>query len=165
MDLASRRKSQAVAPMMGLIAAKRMSRHWASRIGAGRNSSVIAAPIVKLENSYRLEPKAKFDVKAARDIVQELLAEHLDDAAPYNPRTAVMLTKTLTDSIKNRLKGDMYFDRYRLIVYVTISEKRDQSMVVSSRCIWNDRFDTSVTASHCGKTMACVATVFAVSLE
>uniref|UniRef100_A0A1I8FLI3 Transposase n=1 Tax=Macrostomum lignano TaxID=282301 RepID=A0A1I8FLI3_9PLAT len=95
MDLASRRKSQAVAPMMGLIAAKRMSRHWASRIGAGRNSSVIAAPIVKAGDSYPV-------------------------------------------------KGDMYFDRYRLIVYVTISEKRDQSMVVSKQVAsGNDRFDST----------------------
>jgi hypothetical protein len=119
-------------------------------------TTTVSEPIAKL--SY----KEKVPVQAMKEILQVCIQEQLKDSK-YDGEKAGEWSKTLSDSIKNKLKG-LGYDRYKFIVQVVIGERREQGVRSGTRCFWDSGTDNQASENYVNDYLFCVATAFAVYL-
>jgi tctex1 domain-containing protein 2 len=119
-------------------------------------SMTVSEPIAKL--SY----KEKVPVQAMKEILQVCIQEQLKDSR-YDGEKAGEWSKTLSDSIKNKLKG-LGYDRYKYVVQVVIGERREQGIRSGTRCFWDANTDNMASENYVNDYLFCVATAFAVYL-
>ena len=111
------------------------------------------------ENTYRLEPKTRFPeikVKAVLNEVLEKLGSHT-----YSPTNSPFLAKLLSTRVLEKVKR-LNIEGYKIVCLVTIGSKVSQGLRIASRCLWNDQFDTVVTASFEKKDFFAVGTVYGI---
>jgi hypothetical protein len=58
------------------------------------------------------------------------------------------LSKDIADKIKEKCKEELNLPRYKLIVQVTIGQKKDQGARVTSRCLWDTSTDRYASTSY-----------------
>ena len=119
-------------------------------------------PIYK-ENTYKLEPDRKFQQEKAETIIAETLREHLTGRT-YECARMGQDTRMLSDIIKERVKG-LKLERFKIITYVTISEKHKFDMKMVSRCIWDAEFDTYASSTFENPSLTAIGMVFAIYQE
>ena len=119
-----------------------------------------------LENTYLLEPKTRFPeikVKAVLNEVLEKLESHT-----YSPTHSPFLAKLLSTRVLENVKR-LNIERYKIVCLVTtsvtIGSNASQGLRIASRCLWNDQFDTVVSASFETKDFFAVGTVYGIYYE
>lgn len=119
----------------------------------------------QMENTYQLEPKEEEDFKYGQveHAIDNILRANIGDKR-FDPVETPDLTKHLSTLIKQEVK-DFGFNRYKLVVNVTIGQKKGQGMAAVSRCIWSDKTDNSASGSYQNKHLFCVATVHAIYFD
>ena len=118
--------------------------------------------VPRLENTYRLEPKATFPEGKIRQLITETLGtlkSHTYDPM-HSPFQAKLLSSRLLDQVKQ-----IHIDRYKLVCLVTIASKANQGMEIASRCLWNAEFDTFVSVKFEGNQFFAIATVYGIYYE
>ena len=120
-------------------------------------------PRLTYENTYHLEPKEKFQASKVKAIIEDVLNSRLKDEV-YDPKSCRQWVKTLSEIIKGRVK-DLKYERYKLVVTVTIGQLKDQGFRMGSRCCWDAKQDTFATASFRNKTLFAVGSVWGVYYE
>ncbi|KAI0232387.1 Tctex1 domain-containing protein 1 [Lamellibrachia satsuma] len=146
--------------IFSLMASKRLARQIASRVYARR--SIVAkerARRVRLEPTYRTGPTRPFQSHLARDVIRQVVDSRLARVS-YSAERAAALGASLSDEIKASVKR-LNFDRYKYVVTVTLGEKNDQELVVTSRCAWDADSDNSATYEWQANDMFCCVVVFA----
>lgn len=108
-------------------------------------------------------PLRKFNPTEVNREIDRILATTLS-GVKYDPKRASILSKSLSESIKGKVKT-MKFPRYKFIAVVTISSKSNQSMFVGSQCVWNAETDSYATGHFSNDSLIAVATVFATFKE
>ena len=78
-------------------------------------------------------------VQKVREIIAKVLKENLTDK-DYDPRVMSRRCLELSEVIKERVK-QLDMRRFKIVCMVIIGQNADQSMVVSSRCLWNFNYD------------------------
>lgn len=146
--------------LMGIFAAKRLTNKLRARV-LERRAAEKAMP---KEPTYRMEPLKKFQPKKVEDAIKEVVGERINDKTEYNPRISKMLTRVISEEVKQKVKS-LNFDRYKLVCMVTIGEKRDQTMLCTSRCIWDTRFDSYSAYTFENPRMFCTVTVYGIYAE
>lgn len=130
----------------------------------GRKSK---AQDVKLENTYRMQPKEeeRFLYWRLRPVMQETLEDSLGNYA-YSSVTAGQKACEMAQVIRDRVK-DAGFLRYKLVVQVQLLPRRsDLSITVGSRAVWSiECGDTSVDVQYSTKNVRALATVYAFYFE
>ncbi|KAK7495873.1 hypothetical protein BaRGS_00012863 [Batillaria attramentaria] len=150
--------------IMGVLGANRFLRKV--RASLKEKESTLGepqAPQQLLEPTYRLEPKVPFKPSQVLEMLKETLNEQLEGRT-YRPKLATTLCRLLTDEIRNKVKK-MGFDRHRVVVTVLLCEIKDQGIVASSRCSWDDKRDSFATHTFQNKSLFCTVTVFGVYKE
>ncbi|KAK3591576.1 hypothetical protein CHS0354_041623 [Potamilus streckersoni] len=120
------------------------------------------APVMKYyENTYRTEPKdgKQFSVPNAEQIIRYTLETYLK-GKEYHPKRCAILSKSLAELIKERIKGSG-IERYKLVSHVLIAENKGQSTRYVSRCLWSNEFDNYATATYETKDFIAIGSVFA----
>jgi hypothetical protein len=74
------------------------------------------------------------------------------------------LLSPCADDIRERVKA-MGFDRHKLVVHVTIGERKCQTYSCCSRCLWDTATDGFASESFQNETLFCSAQVFALYFE
>lgn len=120
-------------------------------------------PRLTYENTYQLEPKEKFQASKVREIIEDVLKSTLKDDA-YDPKACRQSVKTLCEIIKGRVK-ELKYERYKIVVTVSIGQLKDQGFRMGSRCCWDAKMDTYATASFRNKSLFAVGTVWGVYYE
>lgn len=122
-------------------------------------------PPIRYENSYRLGPdeNQKFNLTTIKKLVSEILDKHLQNAK-YDPVKSKEMTRFLCDEIKAKIKAIVY-KRYKIIVNVAIGQSLGQSLVMTSRSLWNTETDTHCTIEYSNNTLYAIVTVFAAYYE
>ena len=115
------------------------------------------------ENTYKLEPDRRFDVKKAKEIVDTILDENFEDVV-YDPVGMGSQCKKVSQMIKNGLKN-MKFQRYKFVCSVTIGQSKNQGIRMASRYLWDAKRDTWLNATYSNHSLFVVATVFAMYYE
>ncbi|KAL3874938.1 hypothetical protein ACJMK2_037890 [Sinanodonta woodiana] len=120
------------------------------------------APVLKYyENTYKTEPSdgKQFSVPKAEQIIRYTLETYLK-GKEYHPKRCAILSKSLAELIKERIKGSG-IERYKLVSHVLIAENKGQSTRCVSRCLWSKEFDNYATATYETKDFTAVGSVFA----
>ena len=120
-------------------------------------------PRLTFENTYQLEPKGKFQTSKVKEIIEDVLKSQLKDET-YDPKSSRQFVKTLCEIIKGRVK-ELKYERYKIVVTVTIGQLKDQGFRMGSRCCWDAKLDTFATGSFRNKTLFAVGTVWGVYYE
>eukprot|EP00128_Syssomonas_multiformis_P004435 Colp12_sorted_trinity150504_noHs@19083 len=120
-------------------------------------------PRQQFENTYRMEPMKKFQVKPVQDIIQEVLQKHLQDEK-YSAQTCRQMTKTLCTIIQSKVE-ELKFDRYKIVVIVMIGEMKGHGVRFGSRCLWNTETDNFASAFFKNSSLYAVGNVYGLFYE
>ena len=121
-------------------------------------------PRPKYENTYRLEPRRKFEASKVKAIIDNVFESHLKKEEMYDHNANRQLARSLAEIIKLRVK-DLNYERYKIVSSVTIGQMKDQGLRVGSRCCWDPKWDTYAESSFKNKHLFAVATVWAIYYE
>ncbi|XP_069473588.1 dynein light chain Tctex-type protein 2B [Ambystoma mexicanum] len=116
------------------------------------------APVV--ENTYCIRPnyQHKFRPSTVKEMIHAILKAELANKM-YNPDDVPQMTKSLSESIKNKLK-DMGYDRYKMVVQVVIGEQRGEGVKMAARCFWDADTDSYAQDVFMNDSLFCVAAAF-----
>ena len=142
------------------LAAKRMSRGSSL---LKRAADAEQGPLVQ-EPTYRMEPKTKFRSSAAEKVIKDVLEDRLENFQYTDPKLSATITRILTDEIKDGVKV-CCFDRYKIVVVVTLSQKCQQGIMATSRCNWDTKNDNFATYTFENANIVCSASVYGVYME
>jgi hypothetical protein len=70
------------------------------------------------------------------------------------------LSKDLCDKIKARCLQELTIPRYKVVVQVTIGQRKDQGVRVTSRCLWDTSTDNYACANYQNEHLWVNALVF-----
>jgi len=114
------------------------------------------------ENTYMIKPnfRNKFRPVAVKNIIHEILGEELG-GKQYNAEETGNWTRTISDSIKDKLKG-MEYDRYKIVVQVVIGEQRGEGVKFAARCLWDSDTDNYAQDIYTNESLFCVAVAYGV---
>eukprot|EP01026_Neomeris_dumetosa_P020250 TRINITY_DN1815_c0_g2_i1.p2 TRINITY_DN1815_c0_g2~~TRINITY_DN1815_c0_g2_i1.p2 ORF type:complete len:154 (+),score=14.20 TRINITY_DN1815_c0_g2_i1:558-1019(+) len=124
------------------------------------------------EHRYVKEPvtleECQEDGKFQRHVVQSLIRHTLHErlaTETYHPERAPIVSNLLASELQDRVAG-LGYDRYKLIVHVSLSGKDGQAMRMVSRCLWdNTGADNFASSFYENDSIYCVCQVFAVYCE
>ncbi|XP_052777550.1 dynein light chain Tctex-type 5-A-like [Mya arenaria] len=120
-------------------------------------------PVVFYENTYKLTPDCKVHEGKIRDAIQTVLEENITENK-YDPSICGSKCKIITEIMKERVK-QLDMNRFKFVCMANIGQLYDQSMVVTSRCLWDHRFDNAVSVTHKSGDIIAVGLVFAIYAE
>lgn len=121
--------------------------------------------LIRYENTYRMEPDDDHRVDIAR--LRRVATSVIDTAVStykYDPKQGEEFACALADRVRAQIK-QLPFSRYKIIVQVVIGQKRDQDLRVTSRCIWDVKFDRHFTISKETNDAYVTVTMFLVYTE
>ncbi|CAK9825775.1 Dynein light chain Tctex-type 5 [Anthophora retusa] len=92
--------------------------------------------VPKYQNTYRLEPFRYFDVEVVDKMVKDLMESRLSYVTSYHPNQMAKLSFEIGSELQKALcKKD--YDRYKLVVQVSIVQRLDQSIHAGFQCLWD----------------------------
>lgn len=111
-------------------------------------------------DTYHIRPnhQQKFRPAVVKECIREIVREGLS-GVQYNPEEVPELTRSLADSVKDKVKNSG-FDKYKLVVHVVIGEQRGQGVKMSSRCFWDADTDSYAEDVFMNDSLFCVVAVF-----
>ncbi|XP_015438914.1 PREDICTED: tctex1 domain-containing protein 1-like [Dufourea novaeangliae] len=112
----------------------------------------------KYQNSYRLEAYNPFKVDAVDKIVKMTMINKLEDIS-YDAAVCPEVCKSVAGYIREKIKR-LNFDRYKIIINVTIIEKTGQSVQSSVGFLWDPEKDNYSTFTYEARTFHAYCCVF-----
>ncbi|XP_058065801.1 dynein light chain Tctex-type 5 [Anopheles bellator] len=130
-------------------------------------SAMIASdipPVCKFLPSYRLCSRNPFNREACEVIMRESLDKSLQ-GVEYSSYFAPSLCQQICEDIKSRVK-ELKFDRYKIIVTVTIGERYMQSLKAISQFLWDAEKDSYATCIYdASPSLVAVGTIYAIYFD
>jgi len=120
-------------------------------------------------STYALSPQKKFDFPRAQKLLQLEINRRcgkISKTIRYDPKLSIELVRDLAQRLRRVIKSD--YLRYKMIVLVSIvqaipTQQTHQSLIIASRCLWNQDTDGAITVkSQLGYDMVAIATAFVV---
>ena len=105
----------------------------------------------------------RFSTRLVKEVIQNTLKTSTK-WQEYDPKTASIVSKELSELIKEKVK-QLNYTRYKIIVQVTLGQKRGQCTRVTSRCLWDVNTDNFATDYAETQTCFCSAQVYALYIE
>lgn len=141
------------------------TRAWQRLAKKSKASSQPQKPVVRLENTYRLEPVSgtEFSPEKVENVIRDVLDSRLN-AVTYHPARSKTLATDLSTVIKGRVKM-LDFKRYKIVCNVIVMENKDQGVQVASRCIWNSSTDNFATYTYRNSSVIAIAYVHGAYFE
>ena len=118
---------------------------------------------VTYENTYKMAPNVAFPENKIKEVVEKILSRELSNTQ-YDAENCREMTARISDIIKREIK-DLDLDRYKLVCIVHIGQRGNQEIKVGSRCLWDVRLDTYISAEYQNTSLFAIATVFGIYFE
>lgn len=120
------------------------------------------------ENTYITDPEgygsnAKFRRHKVESTLRQVMKERMENQQ-YDPVKGAQIAKQLADDLRERIKG-LGYDRYKLVIQVTLGQKIGQAMRIVSRCLWDSSADSFASEVYENESLYCVCQVFALYYE
>ncbi|CAF0877805.1 unnamed protein product [Rotaria sp. Silwood1] len=121
--------------------------------------------LIRYENTYRMEPDDdhKADIARLRRVATSVI-ETAISGYKYDPNQGKQFSLALAERVRNQIK-QLPFQRYKIVVQVSIGEKKGQDLRVASRCIWDLKWDRHLTISKETSDAYVTVTIFLVYTE
>eukprot|EP00729_Bicosta_minor_P004120 gene4120-14860_t len=120
-------------------------------------------PRTPLENTYKMKPDRKFEVKPVKELIEKVLKEQLEEEK-YDARASRQMAKTLSTIITNRVKA-LKYERYKIVTTVTVGQIADQGVRVASRCLMDQETDQFASGTFKNSSLFGIATVYGFYFE
>lgn len=127
------------------------------------SSAEVPQPEVKYENTYKMLPDYRFLESKVEDIMRNVFTENITEKE-YDPQAMGQKCKLTSEIIKEKVKS-LNMHRFKIICHVLAAQKGDQSMMITSRCLWDQRFDNSATVTIKRGEYFVIGMVFVVYAE
>merc|ERR1712087_1036118 len=124
------------------------------------------APIIEIwENTYRMEPQKKFKAHLAKNQIDIVFAEHLNDDLKYDDVENIKsLSQKISAEIKDKIKA-LDIPRYKIVVQTFIGQLKGQSVLIGSRWLWNSNTDNYASVQWKNNHVYVTSIAFATYLE
>jgi hypothetical protein len=121
--------------------------------------------LIRYENTYRMEPDDdhKVDLARLRRVTTGVI-ESVISGYKYDPKQGKQFSLGLAERVRSQIK-QLPFHRYKLIVQVTIGQKKGQDLRVASRCMWDVKWDRHLTITKETQDAYVTVTIFLVYTE
>ncbi|KAF8073065.1 NUDT1 [Scenedesmus sp. PABB004] len=161
--LISTRGTAQAGPTSAQRAPRRASSTAAPASGAAMDAGGAPPREVVYENTYITGPAgygegAKFARHRVQAVLKAVLKERMDKQQ-YDPVKAAQTTKHLAEDLREKVKA-LGYERYKLVVQVTLGQKKGQAMRIVSRCLWDTATDSFVSEYYENDSLYCVCQVF-----
>jgi hypothetical protein len=139
---------------------------------ARRQSSRTSVPragydrrLIRYENTFRMEPDNdhRVDLVRLRRVATSVI-ETAISSYQYDPKQGKQFSLALADHVRSQIK-QLPFQRYKLVVLVSIGQKRGQDLRIASRCMWDVKLDRHLTISKETQDAYVTVTIFLVYTE
>ncbi|KAL6260332.1 hypothetical protein P5V15_007863 [Pogonomyrmex californicus] len=117
----------------------------------------------KYQNNYRMDPQNPFKIDLVDKIVKSVMNNRLDEFA-YDDAEIAKLCGDIAAEIRRRVKK-LNFDRYKIVVTITIIEKSSQSIETTLGFLWDSERDKYSAFSFEGRTFHAQCSVFGIYYE
>ncbi|XP_073811501.1 dynein light chain Tctex-type protein 2B isoform X2 [Musca autumnalis] len=108
---------------------------WNTQISKFALLAVTTKPSVRYMPTYRLEAMRPLNKEVCENIMKAVMEETFENFT-YTPKASLQFCAQISEEIKCRIKAKNY-DRYRLIVIVTIGEKLMQGYYSYVNFLWD----------------------------
>ena len=108
-------------------------------------------------------PGQKFMKRDVEKLLKQQLEEKLADK-PYNYEESLNWSKELSGDIQQAVRN-LGYQRYKIIVSVSIIEACQQGVRLASRCIWDTETDNFAEYTFSSESMHATALVFGLYWE
>ncbi|NXI79973.1 TC1DA protein, partial [Rhipidura dahli] len=108
-------------------------------------------------------PARRFPVAAVDGILREEVAKALGGLR-YEPGPCREAARDIAEVVKARVK-ELGVPRYKIVVVTLIGQLGEQSLQVSSRCLWDPGTDTFSSYVFKNSSLFAVANVYGVYFE
>ena len=110
------------------------------------------------------DPDSRFQPNTVHKLANDVLFKNLSGVG-YEDQEAKRLSLALSDEIKAKIRTTSISNRYKIIVQVTIGEKKRQAVRCTSRCLWDKSTDNYTTVNYQNESLWAVATIFGLYTE
>ncbi|WIA09317.1 hypothetical protein OEZ85_008724 [Tetradesmus obliquus] len=125
-------------------------------------SSSYGGPMKEIvyENTYITDPAgygegAKFQRGKVQDILRAVLKERMEKQQ-YDPVKAAQISKHIAEDLREKVKA-LGYERYKLVIQVTLGQKKGQAMRIVSRCLWDTNTDNFASEYYENDSLYCVS--------
>jgi hypothetical protein len=120
------------------------------------------------ENTYITSPSgygegSKFQRHKVQAILKSVLKERMEKQQ-YDPVKAAQISKHIAEDLREKVKA-LGYDRYKLVIQVTLGQKKGQAMRIVSRCLWDTSTDSFASEYVENESLYCVCQVFGLYFE
>ncbi|KAG7210190.1 hypothetical protein KM043_011747 [Ampulex compressa] len=115
------------------------------------------------QNSYCLESNNSFKIDPVDRIIKMVMINNLEDIA-YDSTQCPKICNSVAADIRKRVKK-LRFDRYKLVVSVTIIEKTSQSLETAMGFLWDAEKDNYSTFACEFRTFHAYCFIFGLYYE
>lgn len=121
---------------------RRITRMFQSIRRSRPNQSVIFRPILQYQPTYRLKSQNPFDARVVEDLLEKLIESQMEPLGKiqFTEDFVKPLCKNISEEVLTAVKAKN-FDRYRILVNVTVGEKFHQSFHQSTSYLWDAETD------------------------
>jgi len=119
--------------------------------------------VVILTETSKTRQGYKFMRGPVQKILTDTIKERLE-GTQYDPLKSAQIAKELADTVKERVKN-LGYERYKLVVQVTVGEKTGQALRLASRCLWDTATDNFASDFYENSSVFCVGMVFGLYYE
>ncbi|CAO1421044.1 unnamed protein product [Diamesa hyperborea] len=122
---------------------------------------------MKYMNSYRLESKNPFNREEVEKILQNVMKKELkkyEKFEKFDNKTSLALSRTMSEEVLTQIKSKNY-DRYKIIVVITIGERFLQGLCIQSKNLWDPTRDFSVSFIEDNPRYFAIGNCYGIYLE
>lgn len=143
--------------------APRITRMFQSMSTHKPRHTVIIRPIRKFLPTYRLESQNPFNARVVEDLIKKIIESQMElrGKIKFETRSSLTLCRSLSEEVLNAVKAKNY-DRFRIIVTVTVGEKLHQSFCQSASYLWDAENDAMANYVYDRPNIFVITTVYGV---
>ncbi|NWS84193.1 TC1DA protein, partial [Toxostoma redivivum] len=108
-------------------------------------------------------PGGRFPVAAVQEILREELGSALRERR-YEPGPCRQAARDIAQAVEARVKA-LAVPRYKIVVVAHVGQLGEQSLQISSRCLWDPESDTFSSCVFKNTSLFAVANVYGVYFE
>ncbi|XP_013187539.1 dynein light chain Tctex-type 5 isoform X2 [Amyelois transitella] len=113
--------------------------------------------------TYQLNPKKRFKEDDVKKILKRVVDPELEEVE-YSEKEVPEVILNLAEIVRNAIKDENY-NRYRILVTVTIGQRRQQSVQMFHSFLWDHERDGFATHNYENPHIFANVTVYAVYLD
>lgn len=117
----------------------------------------------RLKSTFQLRPKKIFNAFDVKAVIQEVFESVFADSKSLTTPKS-LLCKSLTEAIKLKTRK-LGYERYKILATVYIGTKENLALKVTSRCVWDDRWDNYADCTYKTKDFYVLGVVYGIYKE